>query len=224
MQAVSTTVLYAVAITMVVVGSLNIYEVLPGCRAQPQLPNLNIFGGSIIMVGLFIREIIKRLCECCNDCFDYDRCCRIGGKVLKCSLLMIYDLGFMVVSLIWLIVCLIVIRPVLKPHLPNELHEQLNTALEPLNDFANGVIGVFNVDEVTQTKQQLSQEIAVNLQGDVDCDDVLFHVTLVVMVAGWIVLALGVLYFIFFKFLRHVLCCKICREERPPPHHVYASV
>eukprot|EP00088_Acartia_fossae_P042569 TRINITY_DN4473_c0_g1_i3.p1 TRINITY_DN4473_c0_g1~~TRINITY_DN4473_c0_g1_i3.p1 ORF type:complete len:232 (+),score=45.33 TRINITY_DN4473_c0_g1_i3:37-732(+) len=222
MLAVSTTVLYAVAICMVVVGSLNIYDVLPGCPSQPYMPHLNIIGGSIIMVGLFLRELLKRLCECCNDCCDYDRCCRIGGKVLKCSLTMIYDLAFMLVALFWLIIATSSLIRVVKHHLKKlSLGDEVNTALGHLNNFSDNVVDALNIDGLQERKDQLGAPI----QGDeIECDEVLYLVTLVVIASGWIVLALGVLYFIFFKFFRHVLCCKTCREERPPPHHVYASV
>jgi len=222
MLAVSTTALYAVAITMVVVGSLNIYEVLPGCNSQPHLPHLNIIGGSIIMVGLFVRELIKRLCECCNDCCDYDKCCRIGGKVLKCSLTMVYDLAFMLVALFWLIIASTSVFRVVKHHLKN-LGEDVNQALEHLNRFSDQVVDTLNIQGLSQKREELSQQIQT-ADGEVDCDEVLYHVTLIVIVAGWIVLALGVLYFIFFKFFRHVICCKTCREERPAPHNYYASV
>jgi len=221
MQAVSTTVLYAVAITMVVVGSLNVYDVLPGCQAQPFMPHLNIIGGSIIMVGLFIRELIKRLCECCTDCCDYDKCCRIGGKVMKCSLLMVYDLAYMLVALFWLIIATSSVIRVVKHHL-KDLGDDVTEALKHFNNFSNDVVGALNIDGLQERKNQLSAEIQND--GTIECDEILYHVTLVVIASGWFVLALGLLYFIFFKFARHVICCKTCREERPPPHNYYASV
>jgi hypothetical protein len=60
-----------VTITMLVIGAINTGKGRKnGCPSEPFIPWFLIIGGSIIMCGLFCREILKRFCECCNDCCD----------------------------------------------------------------------------------------------------------------------------------------------------------
>jgi len=218
MIAVTSVIINIAAITMIVVGVLNLPEVavLKGCPSAPGMPMFNITGGSIIMLGLFVREILKRFCECCNGCFDNDKCCRIGGKLLKCGTTLIYDLVFMFIATVWLIAGTASVIDTYKKY----LGEDITMAFGSLKETSDNIVNTINLKAVSDNINESSQK-QKELDGLVECDEVLYNLTLVVLVAGWIILAIAVLFVLFCKICYNVLCCKPCKDDRQQ-HEMYA--
>jgi len=218
--AVTSTVLYLASITMVVIGTLNLetFSIMEGCKSAPGMPTFNIAGGTMIMVGLFIRQILKRCCDCCNDCFDSDKCCRIGGKLLKCGFTLIYDIVFMLVATVWLIAGTASVISAYE----NVLGEHLTKAFSSLKDTSDSIISSFNLKELTENIENVSQE-QKELEGGLECDEVLYNMTLVVLVAGWIILAISILLVLFCKIFYNVVCCKPCKDDKQQQDIYYRS-
>lgn len=202
--------IYAAAITMVVIGALNMPrdDQPNGCKSAPGMPMFNVTGGSIIMIGLFIREILKRFCECCNDCCDQDKCCRIGGKIMKCGFTLIFDLIYMLVTAVWLIAGTASIVESYR----KILGEQITTAFSNIKDTSDKIVSTINLQALNEQVREQSQP-QQEINGIVDCDEVLYNLTLVVLIAGWIIIGLAALYILFWKILYPVLCCKPCKDD-----------
>jgi len=208
---ISSIVIYAAAITMVVVGSLNLGygDQENGCPSARGMPMFNIIGGSIIMAGLFVREILKRFCECCNSCCDEEKCCRIGGKLLKCGFTLVYDICFMIITAVWLIAGTASVIETYSKILGEHLTSAFGTLKETSDSLANYVnIQAVNDQLEEQTPTKLMQD------GKVDCDEILYNLTLVVLIAGWIIIALATIYLIVCKVFYQVLCCKPCKDDQ----------
>jgi hypothetical protein len=203
--------LYSAAIVMIVIGTLNLPHIhyMDGCRSAPGMPLFNITGGSIIMIGLFIREILKRFCECCNSCCDDEKACRIGGQILKCGFTLIYDLGFMLIAAVWLIFGT---ASVIEPF-RETLGDDLTTAFGTLKNTSDTLVKKINIQVVTDHLTESSQP-QQELEGSVECDEVLYHLTIVVLITGWIIIGLGALYLLIFKIFYPLFCCKPCKDNR----------
>jgi len=229
---ISSIVIYAAAITMVVVGSLNLGygDQENGCPSARGMPMFNIIGGSIIMAGLFVREILKRFCECCNSCCDEEKCCRIGGKLLKCGFTLVYDICFMIITAVWLIAgtasVIETYSKILGEHLTSELllfialvlghpdvQQGLAWAFGTLKETSDSLANYVNIQAVND---QLEEQTPTKLMqdGKVDCDEILYNLTLVVLIAGWIIIALATVYLIVCKVFYQVLCCKPCKDDQ----------
>jgi len=217
---VTSTVLYVAAIIMVVIGTLNLetYHIMEGCKSAPGMPLFNIAGGSLIMVGLFVRQILKRFCDCCNDCFDEDKCCRIGGKLLKCGFTLIYDVAFMLIAAIWLVAGTASVIGAYE----KVLGEHITKAFSSLKQTSDTIIDSINLKEFTDNIENFSQEQR-EVDGGVQCDEVLYNMTLVVLVAGWIILAISVLLVLMCKIFYNVVCCRPCKDDKQQQDIYYRS-
>jgi len=177
-------------------------------RCQTVVPWWHIVGGGIILVGLVGRILLSKCCDGCGHCCEDSKGGQVGGQVCKMGVTLIYDLSFLGVMAVWLVIGTVWILPiyssVIKDKIGVEVSNAVNTVGEQLSK--TGIVGV-----TPATPKE---------QSAIECNQVLFHFTAVVLSVGWICLALASAFILLCKCLYKILCCKPCKNKKEGSVHV----
>ncbi|XP_023339564.1 uncharacterized protein LOC111709871 [Eurytemora carolleeae] len=115
----------------------------------------------------------------------------------------------MLIAAVWLIAGT---ASVIEPY-RHILGEDITTAFGTLKNTSDILVSKINIQVVTEHLNDSSQP-QTNLDGTLECDIVLYYLTIVVLITGWIIIGLGALYILFFKIFYPLFCCKPCKDNR----------
>jgi len=174
---------------------------------ETMVPAWHIVGGFMILTGLIGRIILSKCCDGCGSCCEDSKGGQVGGAVCKLGVTLIYDLIYLGLMAVWLVVGTVSILPMystlIKDTVGAEVSDALDTVGEELGE--SGLAG---------------SEIPSPNFTEADCDQTLFHFTAGVLVVGWIIIAMAAAFILLCKCLYSILCCKPCQDTREGGVHV----
>jgi len=101
--------IFIMAVVMLVIGNRN------ECPGAENLPLLLICGGSILLIGGFLRQLVQSCCSCCDSMFDS---CETGFKVAKCGAMVLFDLCYVTVTTGWCVAAAIYLSKAVDDKVP----------------------------------------------------------------------------------------------------------
>eukprot|EP00090_Calanus_glacialis_P020296 TRINITY_DN3121_c0_g1_i1.p1 TRINITY_DN3121_c0_g1~~TRINITY_DN3121_c0_g1_i1.p1 ORF type:complete len:233 (+),score=42.79 TRINITY_DN3121_c0_g1_i1:118-816(+) len=214
-------VISAVSLAMIIIGVVNIRkdwdpEQAPEDVAadiaknacETLVPAWHIVGGFMILIGLLGRVILAKCCDGCGTCCDDSKGGQVGGAVCKLGATVVYDLVYLGVMAVWLIVGTVWILPIYSDVIKNNVGEDVSNALDTVGEQLGetGLAGPTTSAPADGTNEE--------------CDQVLFHFTAGILAVGWVIVALAATFILLCKCLYSILCCKPCKNTREGGVHV----
>jgi len=211
-------VISVVSLAMIIIGAVHIKkdwnpeqtpeeiaEDVARNACETMVPAWHIVGGFMILTMLVLRVILAKCCDGCGSCCD-SKGGQVGGAVCKLGATIIYDLVFLGLMAVWLVVGTVWILPIYSEVINTKFGVEVSEAL----DTVGNTLGETGLAGPTTA--------APAAGSDTECDPVLYHFTAGILIAGWIILALAAAFILLCKCLFSILCCKPCQDREGGAH------
>lgn len=186
-------------LVMIIIGALSLpQEGIPnGCQTADRLPVYVLFGGCLLVGCIAIRTVLERLCSSCAACTNEQDCCKVGGKILEFTTLIIYDLVLAALATIYSLVGLVYILN----NVPNSPFYRIEEGL--------GGIG----ESIKESVKNVSGQEPVKEGAVFDCNLHLYNTSIVAIFMGFLVAILDLVFLVCGRLCFDIYCCAPCAEE-----------
>lgn len=184
---------------MIWIGLANIpknEDEVNGCPSAAGLPYLLFIGGVVLVVGITLRYFLNKMCVGCNASCCKD--CKVGGKLMKCGAIVLYDTALVMVSAVWCIAGSIYTARNIKETPFNKIGEFFGDAFDSFSE---------QIEEAETISKTLNQD------GVFVCTDTVYNMTVISLIAGFAVTALAAVFLVLGRLCCNIVCCKPCRSE-----------
>ncbi|XP_023348129.1 uncharacterized protein LOC111716855 [Eurytemora carolleeae] len=184
---------------MIIFGALNLPQdgIENGCLSADRLPLYVLIGGAVLVGCIVARTILERLCTCCEDCTRNQDCCKVGGRIVEFSFLIIFDIILVTVATIWSLVGLVYVLN----NIPNNPFYRIEQGL--------GDVG----DKITKGIEDLSGQEPVDQDEVFDCNIHLYNLSIVSIFTGFVLALLILIFLVFGRLCCNMCCCDPCAEK-----------
>ena len=142
--------------------------------------------------------ILERVCDSCSMFTQDQDCCKVGGKILQFTFLVIYDCVLVALATAWSLVGLIYVLN--------------NVPKSPFYKIEQSLGGVG--ESIKKGFENLSGQEPAEEDKVFDCNIHVYNISIVSIFVGFVVAVLTLVFLVFGRLCCDLCCCGPCAKEK----------